>query len=72
MGNTAPTVSNEWEAQYDCDTLQRAKEVMDSPERMSRAQAYARKKAADLQKLAGKSSHSDADEALSKGYRTIK
>jgi uncharacterized protein YcbK (DUF882 family) len=69
----APTVSgtDDYEAQYDCDTLQRAADIMRDPNRVQKAKDYAAAKVAKLKAFTGESGDT-AESSLMKGYRTPK
>lgn len=66
-----PTVPDDYEAQYDCETLQRAADIMKNPSRMAKAKSYAEEKAAKLRAIAGEHAGEGAEHSLMKGYRSI-
>lgn len=66
-----PMVHEDYEAQYDMETLMRAKEIEKNPARLAKAQAHAAAKAAKLMEMSGKERDS-SDEMLMKGYRSAK
>lgn len=67
----APTVSEDYEARYDMETLQRAEQIKANPARLAKVKAYAAATAAELQKVAGGDSKRPAEESLMKGFRSV-
>lgn len=67
-----PQGPQDWEAESDMHTLTRAKEIAKDPSRVSRAKAYAMRKAAELKAIAGPELDDDAGSQLAGGFRKLK
>jgi hypothetical protein len=62
---------NDYDAQYDADTLMRAAEIKKDPNRVAKAKSYAAAKVKALSNLAGTQVAPDAEQHLMHGYRRL-
>lgn len=71
-----PTVSKDYDAQWDAETLTKAAEIKADSERHGRAKSFAAAKVRALKTVAGEEGDKEvltsAESSLQKGYRSVK